>query len=180
MTFTRVERLDCKVYRPVVLIGPLAEPLINKLTSESPDKYCRCDPGNLLILKYHKGSFILERKWKFHLIFVAPCHCLMYTVNCIIYEPIRSDVTFAFCFRSSINRPLIVGADWLHRSKRRNYNCIGAIYLQFLVEIVRASISSLEQGQESGIFVDFRQRDSHYECITVAGVQEIIDKVWTA
>ncbi len=44
-------------------------------------------------------------------------------------------------------------------------------------EIVRASISSLEQGQDSGIFVDFRQRDSHYECITVAGVQEIIEKV---
>ncbi len=45
VTFTRVERLDCKVCRPVVLIGPLAEPLINKLTSESPDKYSRCDPG---------------------------------------------------------------------------------------------------------------------------------------
>ena len=45
VTFTRVERLDCKVCRPVVLIGPLAEPLINKLTSESPDKYARLDPG---------------------------------------------------------------------------------------------------------------------------------------
>ena len=44
-------------------------------------------------------------------------------------------------------------------------------------EIVRASISSLEQGQDSGIFVEFRHRDSHYECITVSGVQEIIEKV---
>ena len=31
--------------RPVLILGALAEPLINKLTSESPDKYCRCEPG---------------------------------------------------------------------------------------------------------------------------------------
>ncbi|XP_013400011.1 disks large homolog 5-like [Lingula anatina] len=43
LTYQRVERLDYKVCRPVMILGPLAEPLINKLTSESPDKYCRCE-----------------------------------------------------------------------------------------------------------------------------------------
>ena len=45
MTYERVERLDSSVCRPVLILGPLAEPLINKITSESPDKHQRCQPG---------------------------------------------------------------------------------------------------------------------------------------
>ena len=45
MTYERVERLDSSVCRPVLILGPLAEPLINKITSESPDRYQRCQPG---------------------------------------------------------------------------------------------------------------------------------------
>ena len=57
-------------------------------------------------------------------------------------------------------------------------NALGlTAFWSLLPEIVRATISSLEQGQDSGVFVDFRNRDSHYECITVAAVKEIIDKV---
>jgi len=41
LTFERVERLDSDVYRPVLILGPLADPLVSKLNSESPDRYCR-------------------------------------------------------------------------------------------------------------------------------------------
>ena len=34
------------VCRPVLILGPLADALINKITSESPDKYCRCETGS--------------------------------------------------------------------------------------------------------------------------------------
>ena len=49
-TYERVERLDSAVCRPVLILGPLTEPLINKLTSESPDKFCRCEPGEISIV----------------------------------------------------------------------------------------------------------------------------------
>ncbi|KAK3089838.1 hypothetical protein FSP39_006961 [Pinctada imbricata] len=37
--YTKVERMEYKLTRPVILLAPLAEPLINKLSAESPDKY---------------------------------------------------------------------------------------------------------------------------------------------
>ncbi len=44
-------------------------------------------------------------------------------------------------------------------------------------EIVKATVSTLETGQGKGVVVDFKRRDSHYECITIAAVKEIIEKV---
>ncbi|XP_052266355.1 disks large homolog 5-like isoform X3 [Dreissena polymorpha] len=41
-TYLSVERLEYKKTRPVVLIAPLADALIQKLSSESPDKYFYC------------------------------------------------------------------------------------------------------------------------------------------
>ncbi|XP_071107685.1 LOW QUALITY PROTEIN: disks large homolog 5-like [Haliotis cracherodii] len=43
--YTIMERIECKKTRPVVLLAPLAEPLIRKLESESPDKYHQCKPS---------------------------------------------------------------------------------------------------------------------------------------
>ena len=39
--------LTDKKTRPVVLIAPLADALIQKLSSESPDKYFYCEPGRI-------------------------------------------------------------------------------------------------------------------------------------
>ncbi|KAJ8318863.1 hypothetical protein KUTeg_003954 [Tegillarca granosa] len=43
MAYTRVERMEYKKIRPVILLAPLADALINKLASESPNKYHSCD-----------------------------------------------------------------------------------------------------------------------------------------
>lgn len=43
-TYLSVEKLEYKKTRPVVLIAPLADALIQKLSSESPDKYFYCEP----------------------------------------------------------------------------------------------------------------------------------------
>ncbi|CAL1527985.1 unnamed protein product [Lymnaea stagnalis] len=42
--YTQVEKIEFKTVRPVVLLAPLAEALIRKLESESPDKYRYCEP----------------------------------------------------------------------------------------------------------------------------------------
>ena len=52
-------------------------------------------------------------------------------------------------------------------------------YILFIIEIVKATMSTLETGQDKGVFVDFKRRDSHYECIRVDTVKEIIEKVST-
>ncbi|XP_053393187.1 disks large homolog 5-like isoform X2 [Mercenaria mercenaria] len=44
-TYLSVEKLEYKKTRPVVLIAPLADALIQKLSSESPDKYFYCEPS---------------------------------------------------------------------------------------------------------------------------------------
>ncbi|XP_060579959.1 disks large homolog 5-like isoform X2 [Ruditapes philippinarum] len=44
-TYLSVEKLEYKKTRPVVLIAPLADALIQKLSSESPDKYYYCEPS---------------------------------------------------------------------------------------------------------------------------------------
>ncbi|XP_076455476.1 disks large homolog 5-like isoform X2 [Babylonia areolata] len=42
--YTQVEKIECQQTRPVVLLAPLADPLIRKLASASPDKYKFCEP----------------------------------------------------------------------------------------------------------------------------------------
>lgn len=44
-TYTKIERIEYKKIRPVILLAPLSDPLINKLSSESPDKYVACQPA---------------------------------------------------------------------------------------------------------------------------------------
>lgn len=54
------------------------------------------------------------------------------------------------------------------------------VLLLLIAESVKASLSSIEAGLDNGVFVDFKRRDSHYECITVMAVRSIIDKVSTS
>lgn len=44
-TYTKIERMECKKIRPVILLAPLSDPLIKKLVSESPDIYLACQPA---------------------------------------------------------------------------------------------------------------------------------------
>ncbi|KAK3761794.1 hypothetical protein RRG08_010119 [Elysia crispata] len=41
--YTQVDKISLKAVRPVVLLAPLAEALMKKLASESPDKYRECE-----------------------------------------------------------------------------------------------------------------------------------------
>jgi len=43
-SYVRVERLDYLVTRPVLIIGPLAEAVVDKLLSDYPHKFSRCKP----------------------------------------------------------------------------------------------------------------------------------------
>ncbi|XP_077863635.1 disks large homolog 5-like, partial [Saccoglossus kowalevskii] len=52
-TYQRVERLDYKVKRPVLLIGAFVDPVIEKLVLESPNKFCRCIPVDINEIKTH-------------------------------------------------------------------------------------------------------------------------------
>ncbi|KAL4239354.1 Disks large 5 [Mactra antiquata] len=46
-SYLSVEKLEYKKTRPVVLIAPLADALIQKLSAESPDKYFYCEASNI-------------------------------------------------------------------------------------------------------------------------------------
>ncbi|CAH1793992.1 unnamed protein product [Owenia fusiformis] len=86
VAYQKVERLDSKVCRPVLILAPLAESLISKLILESPDKFQRCE-----------------------------------------------------------------------------------------TEIARASEVAMQKGEAEGIWVDYQRKGSHYECLTIASVKEILN-----
>ncbi|XP_074647785.1 disks large homolog 5-like isoform X2 [Tubulanus polymorphus] len=44
LTYQKVTRLDHVMCRPVLILGPLAEPIVSYLTSEAPDRFTRCEP----------------------------------------------------------------------------------------------------------------------------------------
>ncbi len=51
-------------------------------------------------------------------------------------------------------------------------------YLVDVAEVIRATLSSLETGQNDGLFVDFKARpEGQFECITVQSVRHIMEKV---
>ncbi|XP_014776830.2 disks large homolog 5 [Octopus bimaculoides] len=79
--FTKVEKNEGSAIRPVILLAPLAEPLINKLTAESPDKFCKCDITTLEnnaqnIEKGQAEGFILE-------CYKRENYCECYTVSSV-------------------------------------------------------------------------------------------------
>lgn len=82
--FTKVERKECNSIRPVILLAPLSQPLINKLTAESPDKYSKIDCKNFSSLeKSQTDNAFLEYQKRDDLydsimqICDNDCHCLL-------------------------------------------------------------------------------------------------------
>ncbi|KDR24048.1 Disks large-like protein 5 [Zootermopsis nevadensis] len=55
-SYQRVERLDYPVFRPVLIIGPLAECVTEKLIQDFPDKFTRCVPEVM-----HRPLNIMEK-----------------------------------------------------------------------------------------------------------------------
>ncbi|CAM1293248.1 DLG5 (predicted) [Pycnogonum litorale] len=43
-TYCKVERLDSHVLRPVIIVGPLVEAVVDKLVQDFPNKFARCIP----------------------------------------------------------------------------------------------------------------------------------------
>ncbi len=46
--YQRVQRVECSSPRPVLVLGPLVEASKDMLVKETPDKFCRCLPGELI------------------------------------------------------------------------------------------------------------------------------------
>ena len=141
--------------RPVLILGPLAEPLINKLTSESPDKYCSPKPGKINVFLGVKGCAL---KWahKSHLI------------SCTAWVVINMARSLGYCC-------LCLNIYYLLTAP--NFLALYVIPLS-LPDCVKATISTLEKGQTDGKIVDFRARsDGQFECITLQSVKDIIDMV---
>ncbi|XP_076459748.1 disks large homolog 5-like [Babylonia areolata] len=66
--YTQVERIESDQTRPVVLLAPLADALIKKLVSESPDKYKFCEPCTVRALMKDMEQSLAEGRlvdyWK--------------------------------------------------------------------------------------------------------------------
>lgn len=46
--YQRVQRVECSSPRPVLVMGPLVESSKEMLVKETPAKFCRCLPGELV------------------------------------------------------------------------------------------------------------------------------------
>lgn len=48
--YQRVQKVESANRRPVLILGPLVEPIKDMLLREAPGKYCRCLPGEIATL----------------------------------------------------------------------------------------------------------------------------------
>lgn len=48
LMYQRVQRVECSSPRPVLVLGPLVEASKDMLVKETPAKFCRCLPGELV------------------------------------------------------------------------------------------------------------------------------------
>lgn len=67
-SYVRVEKFDYVMTRPVLIIGPLADAVVNKLVSDRPHRFVRCQPelleGNMAALEAGmlEGAFVDLRR----------------------------------------------------------------------------------------------------------------------
>lgn len=45
LAYQRVQKVECTSPRPVLILGPLTDPVKEMLVKESPGKFCRCVLG---------------------------------------------------------------------------------------------------------------------------------------
>lgn len=45
LAYQRVQKIDCTSPRPVLILGPLVDPVKDMLVKESPEKFSRCVLG---------------------------------------------------------------------------------------------------------------------------------------
>lgn len=59
LMYQRVQRVECASPRPVLVLGPLVEASKDMLVKETPDKFCRCLPGELVLVHlFMKDMFV--------------------------------------------------------------------------------------------------------------------------
>jgi len=50
LAYQRVQKIDCMSPRPVLILGPLVDPVKDMLVKESPGKFSRCVLGTCLLV----------------------------------------------------------------------------------------------------------------------------------
>jgi len=54
LAYQRVQKVECLSRRPVLVLGPLSDPVKDMLVQESPGKFCRCVlGGSRAEISYH-------------------------------------------------------------------------------------------------------------------------------
>ena len=57
-------------------------------------------------------------------------------------------------------------------------NAYKLLYCCLFAGYIRATLSSLEKGQNDGVFIDFKPHSNgKFACVTLESVKEIVDKV---
>lgn len=57
LAYQRVQKVECTSPRPVLILGPLTDPVKEMLVKESPGKFCRCVLG-----EFTSFRFFLQKK----------------------------------------------------------------------------------------------------------------------
>ncbi|CAB1312852.1 unnamed protein product [Coregonus sp. 'balchen'] len=83
LAYQRVQKVDCASPRPVLILGPLSDPVKDMLVKESPGKFCRCvlERGvkDCLFIDYKRrsGHFDVTTVASIKEITEKDCHCLL-------------------------------------------------------------------------------------------------------
>lgn len=57
LAYQRVQKVECTSPRPVLILGPLTDPVKEMLVKESPGKFCRCVLG-----EFSSSRVLLQEK----------------------------------------------------------------------------------------------------------------------
>lgn len=77
LAYQRVQKVDCTSPRPVLLLGPLVDPVKDMLVKESPGKFSRCVLGELT-LAHSNPQYYLYVSRCIMLPHAAACFCEVY------------------------------------------------------------------------------------------------------
>lgn len=56
LAYQRVQKVECTSPRPVLILGPLTDPVKEMLVKESPGKFCRCVLGEFAPSRCYRGN----------------------------------------------------------------------------------------------------------------------------
>lgn len=90
----------------------------------------------------------------------------------------RLSIMHSFCFVDSVCRPvLILGPLSECVADKMIKNDFPQQFERCMMTRMNCSQDAMEKGLQNNIFIDYRKRDSIYECTTVQAIRDICDKV---